>query len=127
MLRDGKEYRFFPIFNPGEEKGSWIEWDDDSYYAESYRKCAELINRSPVNPSRWKLNSMRISPSEVFFSVSSKAFGFIADTDSSIRFFYNDEGDRCLEYRMDGDSLFMKIAFMNPVDGSPVYVLEEVK
>lgn len=127
VLRDGKEYRFFPIFNPGEEKGSWIEWDDDSYYAESYRKCAELINRSPVNPSRWKLNSMRISPSEVFFSVSSKAFGFTADTDSSIRFFYNDEGERCLEYRMDGDSLFMKIAFMNPVDGSPVYVLEEVK
>ena len=49
------------------------------------------------------------------------------DTDSTIRFFYNDEGKRCLEYRMDGDSLFMKIAFMNPVDGSPVYVLEEVE
>ena len=127
VVRDGKEYRFFPIFNPGEEKGGWIEWDDDSYYAESYRKCAELINSSLINPSRWKLNSMRISPSEVFLSVSSKAFGLTADTDSTIRFFYNDEGRRCLEYRMDGDSLFRKIAFMNPVDGSPVYVLEEVE
>ena len=127
VVRDGKEYRFFPIFNPGEEKGGWIEWDDDSYYAESYRKCAELINSSLINPSRWKLNSMRISPSEVFLYVSSKAFGLTADTDSTIRFFYNDDGRRCLEYRMDGDSLFRKIAFMNPVDGSPVYVLEEVE
>ncbi len=126
VVRDGAEYRFFPIFNKGEERGEWIDWDENAPYAECYRKCAELINSSVLNPSEWKLVSMSFSPSSVAFSVSSKAFGLTADTDSAICFHYNEKGKRCLEYTMDGDFLFKSIAFMNPVDGSSTYVLEEI-
>lgn len=127
IVTGGVPYRFFPIFDLGQEVAGWIDWDSDTDYGECYRQCAALINTMDINPSDWKLERIEISPSRVYMAVTSRAMiVFQAHTDSTFEFYENGEGRRCLRYMMGGDDVFRMVAFMNPVDGSPAYVLEEV-
>ncbi len=127
VIRDGKSYRFFPLYPLGYAAPQWTKYDADSPEAEVYRKCSQMINSSSIlKPSAWRVERIKLDYDGFSFTVISKASGI--EVESINTFSFRLDGQRCkLDYSIGGDRMFMSIAFVNPEPGSDgIYTLERI-
>lgn len=126
VIRDGKSYRFFPLYPLGAAV-QWTKYKSESPEAEVYRKCSEMINSSSVlKPSSWRVDRIELDHDGFSFSVISKAFGIEVETVNTFSFRLED-GVCMLDYAISGDKMFMSIAFVNPEPGSGgIYTLKRI-
>ncbi len=117
IMDDGSEVQIFPLYDFGDtSSGEWVNYKDTGRAGTSYRLNADRLNTSIFSPGKWRLDSVEIGYDSGSATVQSSAFGIVADTISSYRFFIED-GTMKLEYSTIGTGVADAILFRNPNPG----------
>ncbi len=118
MMIEGSEYRLFPLFDLGQEV-SWVDYDDSTPQAITYRTNAEKFNKSNITPTRWRLEKIEVSPVLAATHVDTRAFGLKIKCVTRISFFLDSEGRRNLSFMLSGPSILRSFLFYSPNGESP--------
>lgn len=124
---DGTAYRIFPLFDFGQPV-SWVDYDADTPQAICYRTNAEKFNKSGINPSRWRLTRMEVSPLNAVSHVETVAFGISIDCTIDFSFFLDDEGKKHVSFLFEGPSILRTFLFYSPNGESEdgAFILDEI-
>lgn len=110
---DGEEHRIFPLYDFGTPV-SWVDYESSTPPAISYRLSAERFNKSSIKPKEWKLLSMEVSPLSAVSVVETKAFGITVKCEIEFSFFLDDDGVRCLSFKLSGPPIMKSFFFYSP-------------
>lgn len=126
--KDGRELRLFPLFDLNTPV-SWVDYKGTSDQAVIYRENAELFNKSSIDPSRWILKSMEVSPLKTVSYVDTRAFGLTIEAITSFTFFLDENGVKSMAFLVTGPSILSSFYFScpdeNSTDGS--FILKNVE
>ena len=124
---DGEEYRLFPLFNLGSPV-SWVDYDDTTPQAICYRTNAEKFNKSGIDPKRWRLTKMEVSPDKAVSYVETVAFGISINCTTEFSFFIDEEGKKHISFLITGPSILHSFFFYSPNGESEegAFILDEI-
>ena len=128
LITDDAEYQIFPLFPFGSElSGAWIEYDDCTPAGIAYRTNAELFNKSPFVPSRWRVDRIEIDYDATSAYIQTSALGITVTTVSSYHL-YMEDGNAVMAFETRGSGIADSVLFKNPNPGEgDAYILRRIQ
>ena len=117
VVDDGSEMRIFPLYDfSDEEAGEWVDFDDETSPAISYRINEKRFNTSPFDPSRWRLDKAVIDYDSTSAYIQTSALGMIFETVTTYKL-YCEEDSMKMSLTTEGSGVVNSFLFRNPNPG----------
>lgn len=120
FVQDGEEHVIFPLQDFSSESWDWIDYDSDSPAGIAYRLNCSKFNVLPISPSRFKVDSVRMTNDTISVDIRSSALGIGVTTTSNYVFGCDAEGPY-LSFSTTGGGLAKSALFKNPMDPDNPY------
>lgn len=120
LISDGREYKIFPLVEPSDVSyDEWHNYGEESSAGEAFRYNNERMNKTIINPAKWKMGRIDSSEEEIITTTIAFAFFINIEMESKYSFSLDEKGSKQLTFSLDGLNAIAKGKFfVNPEKGS---------